>query len=60
VILRDFIIATVSISCVRLLMEISKLCSFLLQKFPACAIKGNVLCDERECECWDCGYKHCF
>jgi len=50
VILRDFIIVAVSISCVRLLMEISKLCSFLLQKFPACAIKGNVLCDERACE----------
>ena len=50
VILRDFITAAVSITCVvRLLMEISKLCAFLLQKFPACAIKGNVRCDEREC-----------
>jgi hypothetical protein len=48
--LRDFIIAAVSITCVRLLMKISKLRSFLLQKFPACAIKGNERCDERECE----------
>ena len=49
VVLRDFITVTVSITCGRLLMEISQLWSFLLQKFSACAIKGNVRCDEREC-----------